>query len=675
MSEFIKFRNEVNKQFEKMSKDGVLFMSLATKDDVWDKYLASFPEGTNEIFRERTEHDCVCCRQFIRYVGRILGQDKKGNLVSVWDLNVDNFYQEVADSLSKFNKEAGIGGIFLHAEKEIGRLETYEYVEDGDPIKWNHFHAIVPANCYRPDTLAEDKGKAFTNCKVLKRSIEEISSDAVETVLDLIASNSIYRGEEHESTILLLKRLQTEYSKAPNKQVYLWSKTVELGQHCSIRNTVIGSLLVDITNGIDLEDAVKSFESKVAPQNYKRSKAVVTPKMKQDAQKKAKDLGIEPSLVRRVATKHDINVSDVLFADNSVKPFMEDSVFDYVKPQKKSTTKDKSLDKVQSVPVDKFIKDILPKAESIELYLENKQESNLMTLVAPQNQNAKCIMKWGNNFSWSYKGEMADSGMKENVKSAGGCVEGDVRFSIQWNDGVDNHNDLDAHCTQPTGGEIYFGNKGRRHPSSGMLDVDITSPGNKVAVENIIFTNKNKMDNGVYNFYVNNYSGSSGRDFKAEIEVEGEVYEYHYVGGFTYGQNIRVADVTKNKDGTFSINHHLPCSSAQKEVWGLQTKEWHKVDMIMNSPNHWEGSGKTGNNHLFFILNECKNPDDVRGFYNEYLIEDLIPHRKVFEVLASNLKASYSDEQLSGVGFSSTRQNEVMLRVKGNFNRVIKVVF
>ena len=96
--------------------------------------------------------------------------------------------------------------------------------------------------------------------------------------------------------------------------------------------------------------------------------------------------------------------------------------------------------------------------------------------------------------------------------------------------------------------------------------------------------------------------------------------------------------------------------------------------MIMNSPNHWDGE-ETGNKHLFFILDNCKNPESVRGFYNEYLRSDLNKHRKVFEVLASQLKAEYSDEQLSGVGISSTLSKELVLKVTGKTSRVKKVKF
>ena len=91
----------------------------------------------------------------------------------------------------------------------------------------------------------------------------------------------------------------------------------------------------------------------------------------------------------------------------------------------------------------------------------------------------------------------------------------------------------------------------------------------------------------------------------------------------------------------------------------------------MFSPNHWDNNSK-GNRHLFFMLDNCINPEPVRGFYNEYLIESLHDNRKVFEVLAGKMKAEPTEDQLSGLGFSTTKRGDVIqLLVEGTKGKTL----
>ena len=96
--------------------------------------------------------------------------------------------------------------------------------------------------------------------------------------------------------------------------------------------------------------------------------------------------------------------------------------------------------------------------------------------------------------------------------------------------------------------------------------------------------------------------------------------------------------------------------------------------MIMKSPNHWDDKG-VGNKHYFFMLEDCKNEGAARGFFNEFLKEEMNEHRKVFEVLGSKMKVERTDNQLSGVGFSSTQKNSIICKVSGSFARTVKVNF
>ena len=137
---------------------------------------------------------------------------------------------------------------------------------------------------------------------------------------------------------------------------------------------------------------------------------------------------------------------------------------------------------------------------------------------------------------------------------------------------------------------------------------------------------------------------------------------------------VNVAKFRYTKKGGIEFLESIPSSSTSREEWGISTQKFQKVEMVMLSPNHWDEQEK-GNKHYFFMLDGCKNPDAARGFYNEFLRDELHEHRKVFEVLGSKLKAEPTEQQLSGLGFSSTKRNHLLCRVSGTFNRVLKVKF
>jgi len=99
------------------------------------------------------------------------------------------------------------------------------------------------------------------------------------------------------------------------------------------------------------------------------------------------------------------------------------------------------------------------------------------------------------------------------------------------------------------------------------------------------------------------------------------------------------------------------------------------VSVMMYSPNYWDDQSGIGNRHFFFMLKGAKNPERPNGFYNEFLKSDLVQHKRVFEALGARMRVEDDDNQLSGVGFSSTQRNSVVVRVTGHVNRTLKIVF
>lgn len=672
MSNFTKFRDAVNHQFNKMSKGKNVFTVNIENDEIYGAYLAAFPAGTNPIYRERTEHDCSCCRNFIKNLGKVVSIKSDYTLESVWDIDVGGTYQVVADALAKLVREKAIVNIYRTTESCIGLEKNREMLENGSVKTWEHFYALVPTHLKvsAGRSIGDITGQFTADFEVFQRSLTEITKESVDTVIELIDQNSLYRGQEHLNTVKELRKYQKAFAKVDGtvaRSYFLWANVAESGSKLRFKNTVIGTLLVDLSDGMDLEKAVKSFEAKVAPSNYKRPTALVTASMIEKAKVKVTELGLEPSLYRRFAVESDLSVDNVLFVDR--KTVLKDSIFDNIKPSKVTTKPD--LDKIQEVSYKEFIEKILPKAEALEVFVENSQKNNFVSLIAPKFIDAPNLFKWSNQFSWSYNGEVTDS-MKERVKSAGGNVTGVLRFSIQWNEkGQESSNDLDAYCDEPAG-HIYFAN--RNVYTGGNLDVDIRVPGNQIAVENITWPTLSRMEDGKYLFYVKNYSGVNQKGVRAQIEFSGQIFEYDYPKRVK--DPVFIAEVTL-KNGVFSIEHKLnssQSSQSSQETWGIHTQQWAKVKTVMNSPNHWFGES-TGNEHLFFMLEGCVNPDSTPGFYNEFLKGELTEHRKVFEMLSSKTKVEPSDEQLSGLGFSSTKNDSVLCKVSGSFNRVIKINF
>lgn len=667
MTNFSEFKTAVDRQMTLMSGHE-LFRTDVDKDELWQAYLESFPPDSNPIFRERTEHDCQCCKQFIRSAGNMVAIID-GQLVSIWDVEeVDEPYQTVAGNMASVVTSWPIANVFRHFEKHLGTDHNHQLLENGETLRWNHFHYELPNKFVDRDPGPYLSGTR-SNKEVFKRSLDEISLEAIETVLELIEQSSIYRGEEHLSIVELLLDCKVTYTdlRESLKDIYCWELSVTLGGAAKIRNTVIGTLLVDISEGVPLDTAVKSFETKVAPTNYKRPTALITKAMIDKAQAKVKELGIEDSLHRRYAVAEDLTINNVLFADRSVKKSM--NVFDELAEE--VPDKIGNLDKVDEVDLDTFINSILPKAESIELMVENKHTNNLVSLIAPTDAATKRIFKWDNNFSWAYNGGVTDS-IKERVKSAGGNVEGVLRCSLSWF----NYDDLDIHVEEPNQNHISYRTRGKIHSSSGMLDVDMNANGGNTreAVENIVWTDRSRMRTGAYRVWINNYNQRETVDvgFDVEIEFDGVTSSFHYNKRVANEQNVEVAIFMYTHENGIRFIESLPSTQASKEVWGITTHKFHKVNLVMNSPNHWDGE-KIGNKHLFFILDKCKNDKSARGFFNEFLKEDLREYRKVFEVLGSKMKTEKSDHQLSGLGFSSTQRNQIVCRVKGSFTRTIKV--
>ena len=457
----------------------------------------------------------------------------------------------------------------------------------------------------------------------------------------------------------------TTSTKYQTKSSFFGGVSLDQPHICRIKNTVIGSLLTDLTDGVELEVAVSKYEAKVSAGSFKRTTALVTPSMIKKAQAKVKELGLESALERRYATLNDITVNNTIYADRSIDHLNSSPFDELIKESKPRKVNKKNA---VEISMDEFISDVVPHSSKIEALVSNTHMNNFVSLISPVDGSAKNMLKWDNNFTWSYQGEFTES-IKSRVKKAGGNVDGVLRTSLSWF----NSDDLDIHCVQNTGAKISYKNK-TCAKTSGRLDVDMNAGSNTNNIDPVENITWSKEVEGRKTIVVHNYTkrSSSNVGFEVEIEYKGEILTFSYDKAMTFGERVTVAEL-EFKKGVMTCVSKIPSTKVSKDIWGISTENFHDVSVICKSPNHWNDN-KTGNRHTMFMLKGCINPEESRGIYTEFLDDRLHEHRKVFEMLGAKMRVPKSNEQLSGLGFSSTLSNTLVCRVtKENKERLYKI--
>lgn len=703
----IEFRKKVQAQFNKMCATGKLFRIALSGSEVWTLYLGSFKDDPKFRDPASSFHNCNLCHNFIRRYGNIVAVDKDYGLMSLFDVETEGEYAEASSIMSKAVKGSVIQDAFFETAEELKKL-GYAPFDNGAAthrigMAVNHkrytkeeaekFGVVKPNEIRTFNHLCLDLAKAFVPVtsasiesiqgeyrdakNVFKRAMDEISIDTLQLVRDLINQGSLLDGTTHLYKIEQFIPYMESYTKlgANQKNNWAWVTSYKL-PFAKFRNELIGVLCSELSEGKEINEAAQAWNKRVDPANYMKVSAPITKKQIEEAKKFVEEGGYIESFTRRFATIEDIKVDEIKHINIGNGEVKTASIFDGLSKSTPSRHKRNEFEGVEEVNIDKFMKDILPTCTSVEAYLDNSHEGNLVSLTTAIKPDSKPIFKWDNNYSWTFKGNLAGkSQIKEAVKTQGGKVDGVLRFSIMWAEDSVDDSDLDAHCVESNGEEIYFGHKASR--TGGTLDIDIIHPqDHKVrtkqeVVENITYPSKTMMKDGKYDFFVVQFNGRQSKGFKAEIEFDGQIYSYVYTK--PVGGSVRVAVVTLDK-GVFSIKHGLPETESSKTIYGLETNEFHKVSLVSLSPNHW-GKNNVGNKHYLFMIDGCKPDTGIRSFHNENLIPDLLAHRKVMDVLGSTSVIQPTGKQLSGLGFNATVRDELIVRLSGSFKRVVKVKF
>lgn len=693
----------MNEHFKKMTQSHKpLYRVNCTGDELWSKYLEGFQP--DPIFRDpnSSEHNCNMCKHFITHYGNIVSLNENNTFTSIFDFEipqtekeeyeksilamrelihkskVDNLFVVTRGSIARSNYDTCPISNHQHLglSKNVKRYtkeeaEKFGVVKPNQIVVFNHMYLAIPATYIKHtyESIATITTKEKAKKDSLEKSLNEFTIETIELIIDLIEQQSILNGESQLGKLRVFLELSKKYSQVPEKQrnVWLW-KQAQTFQYCHIRGEVIGTLLTDIQNGMDITEACRAWNKKVDPANYMKAQAPITKMQIKNAQEFTEKNGYTESFTRRCATMADIEASEILHIHNGeVKPI---SIFDAVKTTETSINPNK-FNNLKEISIEEFMQKILPDCNSLETYFENKHKNNLVTLITANQKDSKPIFKWGNNFSWTYTGNLAGKSLiAKAVKNAGGFVDAPFRFSIMWNEDGRSIVDLDVHVMEPSNEEIYYGHTLSKL-TGGQLDVDMIRP-RTVGVENIFWNDMSRLKDGVYYFFVRNYDGGNTTGVKAEIAIDGNVFTYQINQNFRPDKGIAKVTI---KHGKFeSITHIAPVvETVGDKVYDLTTGQFHQVNLVCLSPNYWKDN--VGNKHYFFFLEGCKSPEKLRGFHNEFLNSDLTPHRKVLDVLAHTMQVESTDGQLSGLGFNSTIPDELIVRYQGKQKGIIKIKF
>lgn len=124
---------------------------------------------------------------------------------------------ETASDLAKLVKEAGIGDIFIQDVNEFhGCDHNVQLLPDGTTRTWTHLYVTIPnkfkfnKKVHHFDSAAGYRGDVRARAGVFERSLSELKLSAVETVIELIEDNNLYRGEEFLKTLQEFRRTMLE---------------------------------------------------------------------------------------------------------------------------------------------------------------------------------------------------------------------------------------------------------------------------------------------------------------------------------------------------------------------------------------------------------------------------------------------------------------------------------
>lgn len=616
-------------------------------DDIWGLYLENIPVEHNPILRERRYYDGNYDRSFVRRFGHVLWIDESGNISTIWEVDGGSYLHKVARALDLKLRSGSpqVCRYILHPAT-YGRESGY----DNDGILHHHFAAKAQGNIASmlgASVMAGVNSRAQT---LLSRASGE-HVEALRAVLELIDSNQIYHGRKYRGLIAdWLKFADGDRQSIQRRAVWQCSKSIALD---GVSTSPISTLVQNLVEGVQPEDAVRRFEATVAPANYRRTTTVATTAMINHATHELSNNGLGWLMNRKIAT-----VSDV--ANNFIFRTPGDSyglsLIDKLKREANSTISGGSKLKLVDIDSREFVQR-LPSAHSVEIAPGHSHRTNRFVITRNESSDGGSLA-WGNDYGWTYLNGWTSNAVRERVERAGGNVDAPVRISLAWS----NSDDLDLYVRGAFDrlDEIVCASS-HSHIDKilGYRDTDMNVNGENSVdpAENVYFD-----DISILNSWLDVSVDSFNRHSSCP-----EGYEVHVMAGAA-----RAAVRSKsNQPGGFSVRINKDGELEFKNLCGVEVLEesigrkWVPVIGISHSPNYWSGASGSGQKHLMLFTEDFVIDGPVRTLFRGHLSANLREHYKAIDIIATRVfdEPRCCERYARGYGFSSASGQSFITRI------------
>ena len=371
----------IRREFQKCVKDGTEPLFTTNAGGLYDLLLQKLPEGA------RQHYNCYACRHFVnRYGGLVKIDEKTGKQTSaMWNEKVPPFFADAVKEIRKRVNNADVTGVFVTSEKTLGTPVTGS---------WTHMAVEVPKNMvfsHRLKSAYQESSEKAEDYRLLKDAVYRYRVETVEEAVNLLRSNSLYRGEKVLGVAEWFLEVLRATKGKRNKGNMLWRKaaTAPAG-FCHVSTSMIGTLLDDIEAGYSMETVSRKFAEKMDPLKYQRPQAAPTAGNVAQAEKIVEKLGIERSLKRRFARLDELVTVWRPKSDGGV---VTGGVFAGIKTKQSAPVRMGGMEPSSTMTWEKFRATVLPKAKKIEYYVPPK-EDNYSAILTAQEQDAPPIIRW-----------------------------------------------------------------------------------------------------------------------------------------------------------------------------------------------------------------------------------------------------------------------------------------